>query len=53
MNHGNLYFQHKRYTLAIEDYSKVIDLDPRSQTAYANRAMAYYHSGQRDKAIAD
>jgi Flp pilus assembly protein TadD len=38
---------------AIVDYTKAIELDPRSDVAYNNRGLARYHKGDLDEAIAD
>ncbi|MDP2731016.1 MAG: tetratricopeptide repeat protein, partial [Dehalococcoidales bacterium] len=42
-----------QYDLAIADYNKAIELDPKNANAYLNRAFAYYNNKQYDLAIAD
>ena len=41
------------YELAIENYSKAIDLDPEDATAYLLRALIYHRNGKYDCAIED
>jgi tetratricopeptide (TPR) repeat protein len=37
----------------IVDFNKVIELDPKNGKAYNNRAVAYWHKGELQKARAD
>ena len=39
--------------LAIKDYNKAIQLDPELAEAYCNRGVAYEHTGEFERAIAD
>ncbi len=50
---GKINFDMKHFDLAINDYSRVIKLKPKSGEAYANRAYVYSHIGDRDKACSD
>ena len=50
---GKVNFEMKHPLLAIKDYTKVIQLKPKSGEAYANRAYVYSSIGERDKACAD
>ena len=38
---------------AIDDYNKVIELNPNDATAYHDRGLAYKRKGKHDKAIQD
>jgi Flp pilus assembly protein TadD len=38
---------------AVTDYSKAIELDPRLASAYANRGLTYYETGEYAAAEAD
>ena len=38
---------------AIADFSKVIELDPKSSVAYNNRGLAYHDQGKHGQALAD
>ena len=40
-------------TGAIADYTKAIDLDPSSATAFANRGVSYLQTGREDLADRD
>ena len=42
-----------RLDSAVADYSRVIDLRPRSANAYNNRGIVYRHLGDFEKALAD
>lgn len=48
---GDLYLEDKRYAQAIGLYNKAIKLVPDMEGAYANLAMAYYHTGRISSAI--
>jgi len=43
----------KQYSKAIEFYSKAIDLNPNNAIFYSNRAAAYSHIGDHQKAVDD
>lgn len=42
-----------RYKVAIANYNKTIQLNPKDAGAYKNRGYAYFQRGEYDKAIAD
>ena len=42
-----------QYNLAIEDYTKVIELDPENNWSYQSRAQCYYELNQYEEAIED
>lgn len=55
-----IWFRHRlaharsdQYSLAVADYTKAIELDPKDADAVTNRGRAYYLLGEKDKAIAD
>ena len=51
---GTAYNFKGEHNRAIEDFSKVIALDPNdAYAAYTNRGLAYYRKGQHDRAIKD
>jgi Flp pilus assembly protein TadD len=50
---GFSHHKKQQYDLAISDYSKAIDLNPRAEYAYLNRGNLYYGKKQYDLAIAD
>lgn len=50
---GILYFKLGRYETAVEDFSKVVLIDPKDADAYNDRGSAYKLTGKIDKAIAD
>ncbi len=50
---GCLYLGKEQYDNAIEDFNKVIALDPNDAKAYYNRGSAYSSKGQHDMAIED
>ena len=43
----------ERFEEAVEDYSRVIELDPTNSHAYHNRGISYDKIGLVDLAIAD
>lgn len=43
----------KKYRIAIEEYTKAIELEPGYEFVYYNRGLAYYSLNQNLKAIAD
>jgi tetratricopeptide (TPR) repeat protein len=51
--HGDVYAEQGQWDEAIVEYSKAIEMDPKSAIAYANRAWAYGWKDEFDKAIAD
>ncbi len=50
---GDEFANSGQYDLAIVEYTKAIELDPKVAEAYNNRGRAYIHKGQYDQAIAD
>src|SRR5437667_2775532 len=50
---GDRAFVIKNYDLAIENYSKVIEIDPKFEYAYFNRAYAKHKKGDHKAAIED
>ena len=50
---GNFMMILQQFSMAIEAYSDVINLNPRPAAAYTNRGFAYFHNGDVDKAIDD
>ena len=48
---GFCYFKLKEHKAAIQNFEKVIQLNPSSAIDYANIASNYRDMGQRDKAI--
>jgi len=43
---GNLWYDKKQYTAAIDCWEKTINIDPEFPTAYRNLALAYYNKRQ-------
>jgi len=43
----------KQFDKAITDFTRAIELDPKSALAYSNRGIAYANLQQYDKAIGD
>jgi tetratricopeptide (TPR) repeat protein len=52
-NRGLAYLQKYQYDQAISDFTKAIEIDPRSASAYNNRGLAWKNKGDYDRAIAD
>jgi len=52
-NRGNGYLQMKRYSEAIADYRRAIDLNPLYPSPYYNRGNAYYSQRRYNWAIED
>jgi tetratricopeptide (TPR) repeat protein len=50
---GNCYYEREKYDLAIADYTKAIELDPKDDVAYFNRGDCYDKQGEYGKAEAD
>lgn len=53
INRGDDYFKKEQYDLAIADYTKAIEIDPKDASAYTNRGNNYIKNGEYDLAIAD
>ncbi|MEG3440422.1 tetratricopeptide repeat-containing serine protease family protein, partial [Pannus brasiliensis CCIBt3594] len=52
-NRGYLYHQQQKTDLALADYNKAIDMNPRFAMAYNNRGYLYYQQRKTDLALAD
>ncbi|KJU87026.1 TPR repeat-containing serine/threonine protein kinase [Candidatus Magnetobacterium bavaricum] len=52
-NSGVSYYNKKQYSIAIIDYTKAIELNPRYIAAYLNRGTTYYKIKDYDHAVAD
>jgi len=50
---GNIHFSQADYAKAIDDYTAAIASNRNLAEAYFNRGLAYIHSGEREKGIAD
>lgn len=50
---GNELYKSQRYTEAIEEYNKAIELDPSNPRFYGNRSAAHMMQKQYDEVIAD
>lgn len=53
LDEGNVYFNVGQYSLAIERYTRALELDSSLIAAYYNRANARTRSGEFDNALAD
>jgi tetratricopeptide (TPR) repeat protein len=49
----DIYGRKSQYDKAISDYSKAIEINPKSALTYNNRGNVYAAKGQYDKAISD
>jgi len=52
-NRGNIYYNQGLYSLAIDDYSKAIELNPDYTKAYFNRGLAYKTTQQYQNGLND
>ena len=52
-NRGRSYDKLGQHQRAIEDYDKVIELDPNDAEAYNDRGSSYHRLGQSERAIED
>ncbi len=52
-NRGKAYADKSKYDLAISDFDKAIEIDPKYAEAYNNRGNAYRGKGEYDRAISD
>ena len=50
---GNKLYDEKKYTEAIDEFSKAIQLDPHYKQAYTNRGVAYHDLKKDDEAFRD
>jgi tetratricopeptide (TPR) repeat protein len=53
LHRGFIYAQLRRHQKALADFSRAVELDPKSWEARYNRGNAYGRLGQREKAIGD
>lgn len=53
VSNGTKYFDQEKWTEAIEEYTKALELDPNNIHALTNRGSAYTHLGKYNEAIAD
>ncbi len=53
LDEGNVYFNVGQYDLAIERYSRAVELDDELVAAFYNRANAHTRAGEYEKAMAD
>lgn len=53
IDRGVAYGQKGQFEQAIADFTKAIEIDPKSTDAYFNRAVAYAKKNQHDRAISD
>ena len=53
MNRGNILDIKGEYDLAIKDFDRAIQLEPKFALAYYNRGIAHFNKGDFDKAIED
>ena len=52
-NKGNIYYEVRDYTSALQAYSEAINIDPEFGEAYFNRGLAYLNAGNKASAFAD
>lgn len=50
---GLIYYSSKQYAHAVDDFSKAIELNPKSAESYNGRANAYYHLKNYEQALND
>jgi tetratricopeptide (TPR) repeat protein len=53
INRGAAYASMNKFTEAVEDLSKGIELDPENKNGYFNRSLVYFSTNQYEKAIVD
>ena len=53
IDRGIAYREKGQYDQAISDYTKALEIDPKSGGAYYNRATAYYFKKEYDKSWKD
>ncbi len=49
---GDAYFYSGQFNKAVADYSKMVELDPRTDTSHWRRGIAYFYTEEFDKAAA-
>lgn len=52
-NKGNIYYEARDFTSAMQCYSEAIKIDPDFGEAYFNRGLAYLNSGNKSQAFSD
>ncbi|MBJ7296289.1 MAG: tetratricopeptide repeat protein, partial [Dolichospermum sp.] len=52
-NHGLVYYNQKKWELALADYNKAIAINPDFAEAYINRGLVYYNQKKWELALAD
>jgi tetratricopeptide (TPR) repeat protein len=50
---GRAAVNNEDYPQAIDHFNRAIQINPRCAPAYHGRGLAYFHQGDRDRAIAD
>ena len=50
---GSVYYIMKDYNSAVQEYTNAINLNPNLETAYVNRAYAYYYLQQLKNSLDD
>jgi len=50
---GDNYFEQGLYDLAIAEYTKAIEIDPKYGSCYCDRGRAYFYKGEYDRASSD
>ena len=53
MARADLYQKQKNWDLALADYNKIIQINPKYAKAYANRGIVMFKKGNKKKAILD
>lgn len=52
-NKGNIYYEAKDFTSAMQCYSEALKLDPEFGEAYFNRGLSYLNAGNKSQAFSD
>lgn len=52
-NKGNIYYEAKDFTSAMQCYSEALKLDPEFGEAYFNRGLSYLNAGNKGQAFSD
>ncbi|KAK5581182.1 hypothetical protein RB653_001212 [Dictyostelium firmibasis] len=50
---GNKFFKEHRLNLAIENYNKAIEIDPKDYQSYTNRSLAYFQKKEYENSLND
>ncbi len=53
LNRGLVYTFQRRFDLALQDYEKVVNLEPQNKIVRLNRAIVYYKQGRNQEALVD